>query len=124
MQDKVIVKRNDYHLLKTADVRKLEAGEALPGPDLQERLAEVLKLDYQLLREATENDRWLKKFGKEPPVAGWKSIALPIERVWGRLSRNQREDILCIAECMSRRNRKRTKMMRESGNQMSKGSEL
>jgi transcriptional regulator with XRE-family HTH domain len=102
-------------------VRKLEAGEALPGPDLQERLAEVLKVDHQVLREATENDRWLKKFGKYPPVAGWKSITSPIEKVWRRLNRTQREDILCIAECMSRRNLKRTRMMREAVNQAGKG---
>ena len=91
-------------------VRKLESGEALPGPDLQQRLAEVLELDQSILKDATENDRWLKKYGRYPSMVGRKSATLPIERAWVRLSRSQKEDILCIAECMSRRNRKRTQI--------------
>jgi hypothetical protein len=78
-------------------------------------------VDHQVLKEATENDRWLKKFGKYPPVAGRKSVALPIEKVWRRLNRTQREDILCIAECMSKRNVKRTRMIRETENQAGRG---
>lgn len=88
-------------------VRKLVSGEAFPGPDLQEHLAEVLKIEVGQLADAVRQDRWLKKYGKFPPANVQNAFLSPIQKVWDDLTHEQREELGCIAVCMAKRNRKR-----------------
>jgi hypothetical protein len=96
-------------------VRKLSAGEAFPGPELQERLAVVLEVNQAIVAEAVERDRWFKKHGKLPSVPDRGSFVSPIEKIWGDLTRDQREEITCLAECLVRRNRKLAHARRRGG---------
>ncbi len=80
-------------------VRKLVEGEAFPGPDLRDHIADVLKLDRNVFREAIDKDRWFKKTGRKPPMPEKPRVS-PIDRVWERLTPEQRQVLECVASCM------------------------
>jgi transcriptional regulator with XRE-family HTH domain len=93
-------------------VRKLEKGEAFPGPDLQQKLADVLRVDAEVLTDTVARDRWRQKYGKRPPrrqaVVNW-----PLQRVWEGLTADQRDELICVAKCMAKRNQTRRGNARE-----------
>ena len=92
-------------------VRKLLAGEAFPGPDLQERIAEVLRVDHETLDKAVKRDRWSKKYGN-PPSATVVERVSPMGEMWDQLSSDQREDLVCFVQCMIRKNRKKVRLLK------------
>lgn len=85
-------------------VRKLISGLAPPGRDLQPRLAEVLELELRLIEDAVESDQWFKKHGKKPPSS--EGFVSPLEKLWVQLTPEQRDQLVCVAECMFKRNKK------------------
>jgi hypothetical protein len=89
------VKRSPEH------IRKLTESEAFPGPDLQDRLAAVLHLDREKFRESVERDRWIKKTGRKPPLPETPRIPV-LERLWPRLTGDQREVLTCVASCLTK----------------------
>ena len=78
-------------------VRKMLSGEAFPGPDLQGRLAVVLGVRLDVLTQAVIQDRWIRKYGTLPSTRGGPQPPSPVEKVWSDLTRDQQEQIVCLA---------------------------
>ena len=92
-------------------LRKLLAGEAFPGPDLQERIAEVLRVNHEILDKVVKRDRWSKNFGNPPSATAVERVS-PMGEMWEQLSGDQREDLVCFVQCMIRKNRKKVRSPR------------
>jgi transcriptional regulator with XRE-family HTH domain len=87
------LKRSQEH------VRKLVEGEAFPGPDLQNRIAAVLQISADEFRQAVDSERYFRKTGRKPPLPEKPRVS-PIDRVWERLTPEQRQVLECVASCM------------------------
>jgi transcriptional regulator with XRE-family HTH domain len=86
--------------------RKLSSGLTFPADDLVPRIAEKLGIDHAELQEQLDRDRWEKKHRKKPPESARPDLA-PLEDLWEQLNPDQREYMLCVANCLvMRRQRK------------------
>jgi transcriptional regulator with XRE-family HTH domain len=86
--------------------RKLSTGRAFPSDDLALRIAQKLDIDHEEFQEQLDRDRWEKKYKKKPPESARTDLG-PLEGVWEQLNPDQREYIICVANCLvMRRQRK------------------
>jgi hypothetical protein len=79
--------------------RKLRNGTAFPSGDLALRIAAKLELnsaDFQLEIDAA---RWEKTRGRKPPQADRPDL-VPLEGIWNELTAEQREYVVCVANCL------------------------
>lgn len=87
-------------------VKAIGFAEAFPSIDLQDRLAEILGIDRAKFTSTIQADRRYKMTQRSVPKGLPKS---PIDRFWEQLNYEQRESIMCVAECFVRLNRKKQK---------------
>jgi len=86
--------------------RKLSTGLAFPSDDLAVRIAQKLELDHAKLQALLDADRWEKKHKRKPPESERPDLA-PLEDVWAELDADQRDLVICVANCLILKRRKR-----------------
>lgn len=82
-------------------VRRLEEGLSFPPSEVEDKLIAMLEMtpeEAKEFRHAVKCDRWVKDFGPPPESAP----ATPIDAYWRDLTTEQRETLICIAECFTR----------------------
>jgi transcriptional regulator with XRE-family HTH domain len=79
--------------------RKLRNGTAFPSGDLAQRIAVKLGLDPAEFQAEVDVAKWEKKHGRKPPQTAHPELG-PIEHLWIELSADQREYLLCVANCL------------------------
>ena len=85
--------------------RKISSGRAFPSDDLIPRIAQTLEVDHAELQTQLDADRWEKKHKKKPPESEHLEFG-PLENVWSELNGDQRELILCVANCLRAQTRR------------------
>jgi ribosome-binding protein aMBF1 (putative translation factor) len=78
--------------------RKISNGTAFPSNDLTVRIAEKLEVDQTELQQQLDEARWERRHKKKPPTPAQVDLG-PIEEAWRRLSQDQRQYVLCVANC-------------------------
>ena len=84
--------------------RKLYAGRAFPSDDLALRIAQKLEIDQAEFQKQLAADRWEKKYRRKPPQSAQTDLG-PLEEVWEQLSSDQRDCVLCVANCLATKRR-------------------
>jgi transcriptional regulator with XRE-family HTH domain len=84
--------------------RKLSSGTAFPSDDLAVCIAQKLELDQTEFQKQLEADRWQKKYRKKPPESEHPDLGA-LEHLWVELTAEQRECIVCLADCLLSRRR-------------------
>lgn len=79
--------------------RKISSGLAFPSDDLALRIAQKLEIDHSDLQRKLDEARWEKKHKRKPPESERPKLG-PLEEVWEQLNRDQREYVLCVANCL------------------------
>jgi transcriptional regulator with XRE-family HTH domain len=87
--------------------RKLRNGTTFPSQDLTQRIADRLQIDAEKFRQQVDGDKCEQKFGRKPPEMEPPDLG-PLTRIWSRLDPDERESLVCIANCLvTKRLRKR-----------------
>jgi len=86
--------------------RKISTGLAFPSDDLALRIAEKLEIDPEDFQGQVASDRFQKRYGKKPPQRARTDLE-PIEGLWDQLTPEQRDCVVCVANCLTMRNRRR-----------------
>jgi ribosome-binding protein aMBF1 (putative translation factor) len=103
------IKRFADEISRTPEhARKISAGRAFPSDDLAERIADKLDIDNAELQKQLAADRWEKKYKKKPPQSERPDLG-PLESIWEELSTDQREYMLCVANCLIMKKRRRAR---------------
>jgi len=79
--------------------RKISTGLAFPSGDLTARIAEKLGIDQTELQKQLQTDRWEKKYKRKPPESERPDFG-SLEDIWNDLSGDQRQVIICLANCL------------------------
>jgi len=79
--------------------RKLYAGRAFPSDDTAARIAQKLEIDHAEFQKQLAEDRWERKYSRKPPQSARPDLG-PLEDVWERLNPDQRDCVLCVANCL------------------------
>ena len=89
--------------------RKVRDGTAPPGPDLTRHIAAKLGLNLDELQEEVDIAKWEKRHSRKPPKPDHPDLG-PLERVWKELTADQRQYLLCFADCLTRKKLRRPKV--------------
>jgi transcriptional regulator with XRE-family HTH domain len=88
-------------------IRKITRGTSFPSKYFIRVLAEVLDMDKQELEELVAVDQIMHKYGKTlNRVIGKNPELDPIEKVWSKLTKDQKADFISQITAVARRNRK------------------
>jgi transcriptional regulator with XRE-family HTH domain len=87
-------------------VRRIVRGEALPSRFVLKPMCEYLGLNYKEADKLANADRIRKKFGTIPlELAGKNPELEPIEKVWNKLTEQQKRDAISMIQGWARNNR-------------------
>lgn len=91
-------------------VRSIVRGIVVPSDAMAKALAGALKIKKEELQRVITADRIRVKFGTIPlELAGKNPELEPLERVWNRLSRDHKADLIAQAEAWAKRDRETAK---------------
>lgn len=84
-------------------VRKILAGEAFPSRSLLQVIANQTNTTLSDLEQLLDRDRWNYKHGRKPPAATLPPDTTALLRYWDELRPQDKNTLLCVAECLHRK---------------------
>lgn len=88
-------------------IRGILRGESFPSPFFLRVLCEVLELPFDEASQLVAADKIKHKYGKLPElIAGKDPTLTPVERVWSKLSDDQKDELTKTARRLAQQNRR------------------
>jgi transcriptional regulator with XRE-family HTH domain len=87
-------------------IRRIVKGEGIPSKFMLKDICEKLHINYKEAEKAATADRIAKRFGSIPIELSGKNPEMePLDRIWTKLTDEQKHDLISMAQTWAKRNR-------------------